>query len=740
VVRLFERELWDRGFGWVALRFLPFVVGVCWWLVVSPVPAGAYIYWGSATSSQFDIARSNLDATGVVDPLFTFPSISGFAGLAVGGGYIFWTAPQAVGRATVDGCGANPAFIPVTGPASVDPIDVAADGSHVYWTNGGTAIGRANLDGTGIDESFLTGYQPLFVAVDANYIYWVNQTSGGAYSIGRTNLDGTAPDPSFIPVSGTPGRLAVDAGHIYWINESAHAIARANLNGTGKNETFIETTATTNIAGIAVDANYVYWNYGLQAIGRANIAGDGVTPNFIRRATVGGVAVDALGPAAGSPSCLGITTTSLPSGMVGSSYTSTVAASGGMAPYAWSATGLPAGLEINPSTGAIVGTPTASGTAPVVITATDSTTPTSEHASVTLSLSITAAAVSPNPPTAAITSPADGGSYALGQVVAASFSCAEGAGGPGLAASDGCVGTDANGSKVDTSTVGAHSFTVTATSEDGQAATATSSYTVIASAAIVGAPANIGLPTITGNPQAGQTLSCSAGSWSNIPTSYTYRWGRDRTPIAGAASPTYPVQKSDEGLTLTCTVTAANITGSGQPATSDGAVVAVPVVPHCPAATGSLNGGTLGLVRLRMTRDKARHAYTHSSNRGKRFEDFFCLTPIGVRVGYASPTYLNTVARSERKQLKGRVIWASTSSGYYALQGIRPGATLMASGKQLKLTGPFHIGANTWYLAASGASTGVLKVRGGLVEEIGIADKQLTTGHTAQVAFLHSFS
>ena len=40
---------------------------------------------------------------------------------------------------------------------------------------------------------------------------------------------------------------------------------------------------------------------------------------------------------------------------------------------------------------------------------------------------------------------------------------------------------------------------------------------------------------------------------------------------------------------------------------------------------------------------------------------------------------------------------------------------------ELKITGPFHIGKNIWYLAPNGASTAVFKVRGGVVDEIGIA-------------------
>jgi parallel beta-helix repeat protein len=60
---------------------------------------------------------------------------------------------------------------------------------------------------------------------------------------------------------------------------------------------------------------------------------------------------------------LQIATSSLSDGAVGASYSATLAATGGTAPYAWSTTGgsLPAGLRLNSSTGAIAGTPTLAG-------------------------------------------------------------------------------------------------------------------------------------------------------------------------------------------------------------------------------------------------------------------------------------------------------------------------------------------------------------------------------------------
>ena len=68
---------------------------------------------------------------------------------------------------------------------------------------------------------------------------------------------------------------------------------------------------------------------------------------------------------------LKITTTSLPNGTANSAYSATVAATGGQTPYAWAATGLPAGLSMNSGTGAITGSPTATGTFSVSVTVGD---------------------------------------------------------------------------------------------------------------------------------------------------------------------------------------------------------------------------------------------------------------------------------------------------------------------------------------------------------------------------------
>ena len=76
-------------------------------------------------------------------------------------------------------------------------------------------------------------------------------------------------------------------------------------------------------------------------------------------------------------------------------------------------------------------------------------------------------------PVVKIKTPAEGAVYRLGKVVHASYKCKDAS--TTIAS---CVGTVPKGAAIDTSTPGAHTFTVTATDADGTTTTATTHYTV----------------------------------------------------------------------------------------------------------------------------------------------------------------------------------------------------------------------------------------------------------------------
>jgi len=335
-------------------------------------------------------------------------------------------------------------------------------------------------------------------------------------------------------------------------------------------------------------------------------------------------------------------------------------------------------------------------------------------------------------PTASISSPASGATYAFGASVTASYACADPAG-PGIAS---CDGTLASGAAIPTTSPGPHTFIVVATSADGLQADASSTYTVLARPSV---PSSTSKPAVSGTAKAGSTLTCSPGTWANGPSTFTYTWSRNGTVLAGATSSTYKVQRLDEGSTITCTVTASNATGSGSAARSASFSIPVPVVARCPAATGTLHGRTLGLVSLGMTRAAARKTYRRSSNRGLAYQDFFCLTPIGIRVGYARAALVSSLPPRVRSQLVGRVVLALTANPRFAIDGIRPAATLTAAEKALPHGNLFHVGRNEWYLAPGRAATAVLKVRAGIVKEIGIGDRRLTTTPAQRRRFISSF-
>ncbi|MEE9694753.1 putative Ig domain-containing protein [Aeromonas hydrophila] len=207
---------------------------------------------------------------------------------------------------------------------------------------------------------------------------------------------------------------------------------------------------------------------------------------------------------------LAITPTTLPDGAQGTAYNQTVTATGGSAPYTYAITAgsLPAGLSLNTSSGAISGTPSASGTSNFTVTATDANSATGSQAyslvinglpPVANAVSATVAAnSSANPITLNITG---GAASSVAVATAASH-------GTATASGTSITYTPTAGYS------GSDSFTYTATNASGTSSPATVTITVSAPTLAI-TPTT--LPDGTQGTAYSQTVTATGGS-----TPYTY--------------------------------------------------------------------------------------------------------------------------------------------------------------------------------------------------------------------------
>jgi hypothetical protein len=156
------------------------------------------------------------------------------------------------------------------------------------------------------------------------------------------------------------------------------------------------------------------------------------------------------------------------------------------------------------------------------------------------------------PPTASITTPANGATYTFGQAVKANYSCRAGLGGT----LQSCVGPVADGADINTATVGSHTFKVTATDTDTQTGFATSTYTVKAlpPKALITTPANGSVYTVGDSAAAAYT--CTAGGGATLASCVGTVAVGSQIDTATAGTKTFKVTAKDsDGQTYVATST-----------------------------------------------------------------------------------------------------------------------------------------------------------------------------------------
>ncbi len=294
-----------------------------------------------------------------------------------------------------------------------------------------------------------------------------------------------------------------------------------------------------------------------------------------------------------------ITTTTLPNGILNTPYNFSLTANG-IPPYIWSAKGLPPGLSLNSTTGAITGVPTLTGAFPVSFTVQDSE---QGQATALLTLTVTAPPLQITTPpvlppgTAGV--PYSGSIAATGGVPGYTFAIVRGSLPAGLTFS---VGGSFGGTPTAFGTFG---FTVQVT--DSAGSTTTGSFTLVIAPpkltlitpppgnATLGTPLNIqfsatgGVPPYTfgesGTLPPGTQFSASGALTGTPATLGTYPFAVSVTDSTGAsASQTYSITVLAPPLVITTPPTLpAGMNGSPYSATF--------------AASGGTGGYTFSLIR-----------------------------------------------------------------------------------------------------------------------------------------------
>ncbi len=215
-------------------------------------------------------------------------------------------------------------------------------------------------------------------------------------------------------------------------------------------------------------------------------------------------------------------------------------------------------------------------------------------------------------------------------------------------------------------------------------------------------PVNTAAPTVSGVASTGETLSASAGSWTESPSGYTYQWqrcestGASCSSISGSTGQTYTVGSVDVGKTLRVAVTASNSAGASAPASS----TQTAVVQQAPSTA------TFGKTTIGASSD------AYAANR-KRV-GLYTLPGAGGSVSKLS-IYLQPSGVSGQQTLEG-VVYANSAGAPGALLGTTSQLTFHSTNAAgwyaLTFNTPLKLAAGSYWIGViTGATSDVAGFR-----------------------------
>jgi streptogramin lyase len=352
--------------------------------------------WFTTTDESSGNQIGRITTGGVVTVEFPAPNAlatkAGGAGIAVGPDGALWfaeTDSNRIGQITTTGASID--FGVPTVNSQPQQIVVGADGALWFTEEGTSKIARlTTTDGVTEYPTLTAASAPLGIVAGPDEALWF--TENAANRIGRITTAGVVTEYVIPTAASEPSGIAVGPDGALWFTESATSkIGRIAITGTFTE--YVTPSAASGPQAITAGADGALWFTELSANRIGRITTDGVVTEYPIPTGASGAQTITLGPDgaiwlgenAGNQiarftfvpvlnmSC-SVSTSAL---QVGKAYSATCTSTGGIQPYTYkiSSGSLPPGVVLNPSTGAIGGTPTLPGTFSYTVQVTDASSP-----------------------------------------------------------------------------------------------------------------------------------------------------------------------------------------------------------------------------------------------------------------------------------------------------------------------------------------------------------------------------